>query len=181
MAGNALLYADAVVALAEIRPGMRAADFGAGRTAHFALPLARTVGADGVVYAVDIHPEALSMLHGYRSHHELPQINVIRGDVERFGGVPGIVERSLDRIFIINTLWMTKRLADLVAETRRLLAPKGKIFVVDWEPLTQHPVAPIASLRVAPSAIDRMFAEGGCVRCGSFSPSRHHWGRIYSH
>ncbi len=169
-----------MIDIAQLLPGMRVADFGAGRTAHFVLPLAKTVGGDGVVYAVDIHPEALSMLRGHRSLHTVPHLTVVRGDIERFGGIDGIPPRSLDRIFLVNTLWMTRRFASIVAEARRLLAHDGVIIVADWEPSTRHPVAPVSSLRVAPGAIDRVFTDGGCTRCGTFQPGRHHWGRIYS-
>lgn len=180
MAGSELLRAHAIIDVAQLRPGMRVADFGAGRTGHLVLPLARFLGEDGAVYAVDIHPEALSMLRGHRSLHALPQLSVVRGDIERFGGVDGIAPRSLDRIFLVNTLWSTRRLADIVAEARRLLARDGVIVVVDWEPSSRHPVGPEASLRVASSGIDRVFADGGCTQCGEFQPGRHHWGRIYS-
>jgi ubiquinone/menaquinone biosynthesis C-methylase UbiE len=180
MAGSALLNAQAIIDIAQLAPGMRVADFGAGRSGHLVIPVARAVGEEGAVYAVDIHPEALSMIHGHRSLHGLSQLVATRGDIERFGGVQSIAERSLDRVFVVNTLWMTKRLADIVAEARRLLADDGVIIVVDWDPNTRHAVAPESSLRVAPASIDRLFAEGGCARCGSFQPSRHHWGRIYS-
>lgn len=180
MAGSALLNAQAIIDIAQLAPGMHVADFGAGRSGHLVIPAARVVGEEGAVYAVDIHPEALSMIHGHRSLHGLSQLMATRGDIERFGSIESIAERSLDRVFVINTLWMTKRLADIVAEARRLLADDGVIIVVDWEPNSRHAVAPDASLRVAPSSIDRLFADGGCARCGTFQPSRHHWGRIYS-
>lgn len=180
MAGSALLSAQAIIDIAQLAPGMRVADFGAGRSGHLVIPVSQVVGEEGMVYAVDIHPEALSMIHGHRSLRGLSQLVATRGDIERFGSIQSIAERSLDRIFVINTLWMTKRLADVVAEARRLLADDGVIIVVDWEPNSRHAVAPESSLRVAPASIDRLFAEGGCARCGAFQPSRHHWGRIYS-
>lgn len=181
MAGSALLDARAIIAAAQICSGMHVADFGAGRTGHLVLPMTEIIGEDGVVYAVDIHPEALSMLRGHRSLREVPHLKVIRGDIERFGGVDGIAPRSLDRIFLVNTLWMTNQFASTVAEARRLLALDGVIVVVDWEPMTRHGAAPAQSLRIAPQNADAFFIEGGCKKYGDFQPSRHHWGRIYSH
>lgn len=181
MAGSALLDALAILEIANLRPGMRVADFGAGRTGHIVSPAARIIGEDGAVYAVDIHPEVLSALHGYRSLHSLTNLHPLRGDIERFGGIDGIASASLDRIFVINTLWSLQRLASIVAEARRLLARNGQIIVVDWEPNTRHAVAPSQTYRVAPQSIDRVFEEGGCRQCLEFQPSRHHWGRIYEH
>ncbi len=181
MSGSVLLNAQAIVTVANLAPGMRVADFGAGRTGHLVVPLARFLGEDGAVYAVDIHPDALSMTHGHRTLRVLPNLHVVRGDIERYEGIDGIQPASLDRVFVVNTLWMARRFASIVAEARRLLRPDGKIVVVDWEPQSDHPVAPESRFRVAPHAIDRVFAEGGCERCGVFRASRHHWGRIYGH
>lgn len=181
MFDDALINIPEILSGIDLRPGMRVADFGAGRNGHFVIPAARMVGEDGAVFAIEIHPEALSTLQGHRSLHEIPQLQIIRGDIERFGGIEGIPDRSLDRIFLVNTLWMTRRFASIVAEMRRLLAPDGKIIFIDWEPKSRHAIAPDPSLRVAPGAIDRLFAEGGCRQCGVFQPSRHHFGRIYSH
>ncbi|MEK7633000.1 MAG: methyltransferase domain-containing protein [Patescibacteria group bacterium] len=181
MAGSALLDANVILKIANLRPGYRVADFGAGGSGHLVLPAARFLADDGVVFAIDIHPEALSMLRGHRSLHSLLNLYPVRGDIERFGGVADIEQGSLDRIFLINTLWSARRRASIVSEARRLLAPNGQIIVVDWEPQTRHAVAPNSADRVAPYAVDRLFSEGGCQECGQFRASRDHWGRIYSH
>jgi ubiquinone/menaquinone biosynthesis C-methylase UbiE len=181
MTTHGLLNAHAIVSIANLQPGMRVADFGAGRTGHFVIPLARVVGEDGAVYAVDIHPEALSMMQGHRSLHVLPHMHVVRGDIERFEGIRDIQPKSLDRIFLVNTLWMARRLSGVVQEARRLLRSNGQIVVVDWEPGARHPVAPPSHIRVSPHVIDQAFQQGGCVRCDAFRASVHHWGRVYGH
>lgn len=175
------LRAQAIMAVAQLTPGMRVADFGAGRTGHLVVPLARFVGEDGVVYAIDIHPEALSMTQGYRSMHTLPNLHVVRGDIERHEGIRDVTPGSLDRVFLVNTLWMARRFASVVAEARRLLRPNGKIVVVDWDQQSRHPGAPEHAVRVAPHIVDRAFLDGGCTVCDSFRASRHHWGKVYEH
>ncbi len=181
MAGSALLDARVILEIANLRPGHRVADFGAGGTGHLVLPAARILADDGVVFAVDIHPDALSMLRGHRSLHSLLNLYPVRGDIERLGGVADIEQGTLDRIFLINTLWSARRRASIVSEARRLLAPNGQIIVVDWEPHSRHVLAPEVANRVAPYAAGRLFAEGGCRECGQFRASRDHWGRVYSH
>lgn len=180
MAGNALLDALAILGIADVRPGMRVADFGAGRTGHLVVPAARIVGEDGAVYAVDIHPDVLATIQGHRSDLSLTNLYPVRGDIERYCGVD-LAPRSLDRIFVLSTLSATRELATLVSEARRLLASDGRIIVVDWDSMTRHPVAPVPTARLIPEAVDKVFTDGGCVKCAEFRAGHSHWGRIYSH
>lgn len=172
----------AIIAMAEVEPGMRVADFGAGRMGHLSFSLARTVGEDGAVYAVDIHPDALSMLRGHRALRAMNHLHVIRGDIERYEGVRGIDPHSLDQIFIVNTLWTIRSsLLHVMAEARRLLKATGKLVVVEWDAKTTHPIAPNPVLRLPVSVLDEVFVRGGCIPCAQFSASQHHWGRVYRH
>ncbi len=181
MAGNAVLDARVILEIANLHPGMRVADFGAGPTGHVVLPLARCLGDDGAVYAIDIHPGTLSVMQGHRALRTVTNLHVVRGDIERFGGVPHIAPGSLDRIFIVNTLWFLRSRAQMIAEARRLLRPDGQMIVIDWAPHTRNGVAPPAARRVAPHAMSRLFVDGGCKEDGRFYIGQHHWGRVYSH
>ena len=177
MAGNALLDARYLLTLAEVAPGMHLADFGVGRTGHLIFPAARLVGEDGRVYGVDIAKESLKMLEGRRRQYLVHNLDLVHGDIEE-GGLD-IPERSLDRIFLVHTLPVAKRHADIAREMRRLLKPDGKIVVVDWRPDTQHPVAPQPQFRLHPNQVDLALARAGCEVCEEFSPSGAHWGRVY--
>lgn len=181
MAGDALLNAQVILEIADVRPGMRVADFGAGPTGHIVLPLARMLGDEGVVYAIDIHPGALSVMQGHRALRSAVNLHVVRGDIERFGGIPHIAAGSLDRIFIVNTLWSLRSRAQMIAEARRLLHPNGLMIVIDWEPHTRNSVAPSVALRVAPHAMSKLFVENGCKENAQCYVGRHHWARVYSH
>ncbi|MCR4312424.1 MAG: class I SAM-dependent methyltransferase, partial [Candidatus Uhrbacteria bacterium] len=120
MAGNALLHAAAILDAIGVERGMHLADFGVGRTAHFAFPAARRVGSEGVVYAVDIHPDSLSMVEGHRKLHAQTNLETVWGDIERYGGVD-IPAGSLDIILIVSTLWQARGHRDIAQEANRLI------------------------------------------------------------
>src|SRR5262249_42364471 len=52
---------DLVLAALDLKPGMKVADIGAG-SGYYSSRMAERVGADGVVYAVDVQPEMVEML-----------------------------------------------------------------------------------------------------------------------
>lgn len=179
MTGSALLSARHLLQAAGILPGMRVADFGMGRSGHLVLPAARLVGEAGTVYGVDIHPEALHMVEGRRKLELLHNLELVWGDIERPEGVR-IPPRSLDAVFVVNTLWFARKHPMIAFEVRRLLKSGGRVIIVDWHHDSRHPVAPPAQFRVHPRSIDAAFLHSGFQKFGEFAPSRWHWGRVYS-
>ena len=177
MAGNALLDARQILSAAGVAPSMRVADFGVGRTGHLIFPAADIVGEAGRVYGVDLQKAALDMLEGRRRQYLIHNLDLIHGDIE--AGNLDIPANSLDRNFLVHTLTVTSRHADILTEMRRLLNDDGRIVVIDWRPETEHPVAPDEQFRLHPNQVDLTFARAGCEVCGQFSPSDAHWGRVY--
>lgn len=162
-----------------MRRGDRVADFGVGRTAHLAFPAARLVGEDGVVYAVDIHPDALAMIDGHRKLHAQNNLETVWGDIERVGGV-AIPSSTLDVIFLVNTLWQARNHVGIANEALRLLRPGGRIVVVDWHAAVRHPVAPPVHLRVPERSVDAAFALPAWRNVADLVPSPWHFGRVYA-
>lgn len=177
MAGKALLDAAHLLELSGVAPGMHVADFGVGKSGHLVFPAARVVGESGQVYGVDIVLEALKMLEGRRRQYLVHNLDFIHGDIEA-GNLP-IPARSLDRIFFVHTLPVTRHHAEILKEGQRLLKPDGLLVVVDWHPDQDHPVAPAPEYRLHPHQVDLMFLQAGCEICGQFLPGQAHWGRIY--
>ena len=177
MSGNALLDAQYILALAEVRPGMRVADFGVGRTGHLIFPAADMVGGQGRVYGVDLVKDVIQMLEGRRRQYLVHNLDLVRGDIE--AGDLDIPAQSLDRVFLVHTLPVARRHEEIAAELRRVLKPDGQVVVIDWRPDTLHPVAPKAQFRLHPNVVDLAFAKAGCEVCDEFSPSPWHWGRRY--
>ncbi|OGL88359.1 hypothetical protein A3H75_03395 [Candidatus Uhrbacteria bacterium RIFCSPLOWO2_02_FULL_51_9] len=174
-----LLSPELLCAHVGIAPGMRVADIGCGSHGWLVHHAAHLVGEEGQVYAVDVRPEVLPIIARAGVMREPPTpIETIWSDIEHYGGT-GIPAFSLDRIFLVNVVSELSDIPSALRECDRLLAPEGKILVVDWGHST-HPLAP--ALPVPPEIIARAAQEvsslavGGMVSCGN-----HHYGIILSH
>lgn len=178
-AGNALLDARAILAALDVPRGAHVADLGAGRTGHFALHAADVVGTKGRVYAVDILRDALAMITSSCALRGIAHVHTVWGDVERPHGV-GLADASVDYAFFVHALHALTAWEDAAQEARRLVKPGGRIVVIDWHPLADHPVAGQVRRRVAPEEADVVFRRAGCDRYGAFAPSGAHWGRVYA-
>lgn len=177
-AGSALLHAKNIVHALDIPEGAHVADLGAGRTGHFVFRLADAVGADGRVYAVDLHPEAVSMLGSYALLRQAHNVQTVWGDIARDGGV-AIADGSLALALFVHTLSSLAERETAAREARRLVRPGGRIAVIDWLP-EGHVLSWMASHVLTPEDADALFARAGCRRCAAFAPSPWHWGRVYT-
>ena len=137
---------DAVVDALGLRPGSVACDVGAG-PGYFTLRLARAVGADGRVYAVDVEPALLAAL---RDRLEAAGISNVT-PVLSVPSDPLLPARACDVVLVVNTY---HHFPDGPAYLRRLaaaLGPGGRIVNVDFEK-RPTPVGPPVGHRVSRDA-----------------------------
>ncbi|MCC7004651.1 methyltransferase domain-containing protein [Candidatus Nomurabacteria bacterium] len=111
-------------------PGMRVADFGSG-SGHYAIALARKVSKSGRVYAVDVQKDLLQKLKNEAQKLGLSNIEAVWGDIEHVGGTK-IIENSLDAIVVSNVLFQVQDKDSLCKEAKRILKPRGRVFIIDW-------------------------------------------------
>ena len=116
---------------AQVQPAMHIADFGCGRTGHVVFPASLIVGERGFVYAVDILKDVLESIRKRADAQSLINIHTIWSDVERIGKT-AIPAKSLDIVFLVNTLSHGQQSLNALEEANRLLRDKGRIVVVDW-------------------------------------------------
>jgi predicted methyltransferase len=118
---------DAVVAALELRPGMTVADVGAG-TGYFEARLAKSVGPEGTVLAVDVEPDMIRYLGERAKRESTPQVKPVLAAPDD----PKLAPASVDRIVVVDT-W--HHLGDRRDYARRLAAalkPGGFVLVVDF-------------------------------------------------
>lgn len=163
---------------ASVSPAMRVADIGCGAHGGLVYHLARTVGPDGRVYAVDVQPHLLNIVErGNLFAENSAPIETVWSDIEHYGGT-AIPHGSLDRIFLVNVVSELRDVLAALRECDRLLADAGTILVVDWGN-EAHPLAPVAL--VPPEVIANAAVELGTLRLAELKPfGEHHYGMVFT-
>ena len=116
---------------------MVAVDIGAG-TGFWTLPLARIVGPNGAVYAVDVEPVMREELRALADAHDLRNVQVVASDEISIPLPDGIADLAVAG-FVLHE---PADHAAFVREIARLLKVGGRLLVVDWQkkPTEQGPL-----------------------------------------
>lgn len=167
--------------------GVKVADFGTGSGAY-AIALARAVGGEGKVYAIDIQKEILARLGREAKDVHLRNIEVIRGDLEQAHGST-LADQSVDFIVIANLLFQTPAKYVLVREAKRILKPSGRarpndgsvgrVALIDWSD-SFGGLGPKPADVLSPAEAKKIFAEAGFNYQNDFPAGDHHYGLMFS-
>lgn len=116
-----------VVEALELRPGMNAADIGAG-TGYFNRHLAGAVGPEGRVYACDIEPNMVAYMRERAEREETPNVIPVLAAADD----PRLPPGELDLILIVNTYHHFDDRLQYFDRLEKALRPGGRIAVVDF-------------------------------------------------
>ncbi|MBM3986235.1 MAG: methyltransferase domain-containing protein [Planctomycetes bacterium] len=119
---------EALVAALAPRPGEAVADVGAG-TGLFIEPLARAVGPQGTVFAVDIAPAFLEHIRARAAASGLTQVRTVLCDDRGTGLAPA----SVDAAFVCDTYHHLEHPSDTLASLHAALRKGGRLLLVDFE------------------------------------------------
>jgi predicted methyltransferase len=120
--------ADIFTALA-IDSGSRVADVGAGG-GFYTERLAKRVGQQGRVFAVDVDEQAIERLEQLVSGQSLRNVELILGKSDD----PRLPYRSLDAALIVNAYHEMVRHSDMLGEIHAALKPGGRLVILDNTP-----------------------------------------------
>jgi len=109
-----------------IVPGKNVADVGAG-SGWFTVRAARRVGAGGMVYAVDINPEAIRYVAERAKKEQLQNVKTILGQSDN----PLLPAGSVDAVLLLKTYHEVARPVELLRNLRGALRPGAKVGVID--------------------------------------------------
>lgn len=115
-----------ILELLEIGPGSVVADVGAG-AGYLSLPLARTVGADGEVYAVEISRSKIRSLEKNLRARDVSNVVPVYGKKED----PKLPEDALDAVVILNSYHEMKKHLEMLQHLGDSLKPGGRIVIID--------------------------------------------------
>jgi ubiquinone/menaquinone biosynthesis C-methylase UbiE len=116
---------DAVVSALELRPGMVVADLGPGY-GHFTLRMARAVGPDGVVYAIDASQGTLDELMAAADERGISNLRPVKVGRDRLE-IPQLV----DLLFVSATYHHLPQPARYFADARRHLRPGARLVILE--------------------------------------------------
>jgi ubiquinone/menaquinone biosynthesis C-methylase UbiE len=109
-----------------IAAGKNVSDIGAG-SGWFTVRAARRVGAGGVVYAVDINPEAIRHIGERAQKEQLQNVKTILGKPDD----PLLPARSVDAVLLLKTYHEVAQPVELLRSLRGALRPGAKVGVID--------------------------------------------------
>lgn len=114
-----------ILAEAGIQPGDTVLDFGCGPGSYVS-DAARAAGAEGRVYALDIHPLAVRMAAERARKAGFTNVSTIESDV-----ATGLDTGSVDTVLLYDVLHGLEEPAAVLKELHRVLKPGGSLSVHD--------------------------------------------------
>jgi SAM-dependent methyltransferase len=123
----------------KIKPGMTVCDLGCGN-GFYTLKLAREVGPEGKVLAVDIQKEMLDMLQKRADKEEAKNVHPILGTVID----PRLPDNSVDLILVVDVYHEMDHPVEMLAALRKSLSKTGRLVLVEFR--AEDPNVPIKPL-----------------------------------
>ncbi len=106
--------------------GSHVADVGCGH-GYFVMHLARRVGAEGVVYGVDVDDDALGKLRHSVEDAKLSNVRVVRSREDD----PQLPAADLDAVLIVNAYHEMKHYDAMLRAILAALKPRGRLVILD--------------------------------------------------
>lgn len=124
---------DQVIDLLACEPGMTVADLGAG-TGYFISRLAKAVGPEGRVVALDISASTVDWLNARIEREGLRNVQprLVAPDD------PGLDRRSTDRVLVVNTWHHIDNRVEYAKKVLAALRRRGLLMIVDFTPESPH-------------------------------------------
>ncbi len=122
-----------------IKPGQTVCDLGCGN-GFYTLQLAKLVGEQGKVLAVDIQPEMLHLLDERAKAEQITNIEPISGTQVD----PGFAPESVDLILLVDVYHEFSHPHQMLQAMRRALKPDGRIALAEFR--EEDPNVPIKPL-----------------------------------
>ena len=107
-----------------IKEGQTLLDFGCG-SGSYVIPAARMVGGKGMVYALDIHPLAISAVEKKATKEGLTNIATILSDRDT-----GLPDESIDVVLLYDVIRSIKDKRALLKELHRVMKENGLLSIL---------------------------------------------------
>lgn len=128
-----------LIKLLELKPGMVVADIGAGSGYH-TRRMAKAVGPDGKVFAVDIQPEMLLILTDKLTSEGITNVVPVLGKIDD----PNLPDDSVDLVLMVDVYHEFSHPYEMLEGITRSLKTGGRVAFVEyrredkWIPIKPH-------------------------------------------
>ena len=177
LAGKTLLDINRILEKASVTENMTLADLGCGSSGYFVFNCAKLVGKEGNIYAVDVVKQSLKNIDLRARQENIENIKTIWSDLEIFGAAK-IEANSLDVAFLVNTLYQSKKRAEVLRESIRMLKKDGKLVVIEWKDISS-PFGPDVEIRVKKEPLKIASQKLGLSIENEFEAGPYHYGLIF--
>ena len=165
----------------DLRPGDHVADFGAGH-GYFTLPMARAVGANGKVYAIDIQSTAIDVVRSSASREHLLNIVPLQADLDMPMG-SRIKDGLMDFVAVHNVLFQAEHKDVMLGEAWRILRNGGRLAMIEWDgddaSAGALSLGPLLALRIKKEAARAYALDAGFEYDREFAAGSHHYGLLF--
>lgn len=129
----------------DLKPGQVVCDFGCGNGYH-TLQLAKRVGPQGQVYAIDIQPEMLELLAERATPRGLENIKPVLATAED----PGMPPETFDMVLMVDVYHELSHPREVLATVLASLKPEGRLVLVEFrEEDPEVPILPLHKMSLA--------------------------------
>jgi len=174
---SSFLEPERIVRYFELKPGDHVAEFGSGH-GYFVIAMAKIVGGDGKVYAIDVQKATLDIVRAKAKLEHLLNIEIVWSDLEAPGG-SRVKDGFLDFVLISNVLFQAEKKDVLLREAQRVLRKIGKMAVIEWDAGNRTPLGPPPSLRLAKEKAVELCQGAGFEVDREFEAGSHHYGILF--
>jgi ubiquinone/menaquinone biosynthesis C-methylase UbiE len=119
-----------------LKPGMTVAEVGAG-TGYVSLRMAKRVGPTGKVYANDLQPEMLVLLHNNAAKAGIANVTTVLGGETD----PKLPAGQMDLIILVDVYHEFSQPQEMLRGIRRALKPDGRLVQLEYR--KEDPNVPI--------------------------------------
>lgn len=158
-----------------IRQGWVIADLGCG-SGYFSIPLARAVGNQGKVYAIDVLSSALDSVRSRAQLEGIFNIETVRANAEIEKNIP-LQNETCDMVMLSNILFQSSKKIEIVKEALRLLKPGGSIVTIEWNQNTFF--GPPIGQRVKEDFLKRIAKDLNLEFVKVFDAGKYHYGLVF--
>lgn len=166
---------DRVLELLRLQPGETLADVGSG-PGWFTLPLAKRVGPEGRVYALDVEQRMLDRLAERAQAEQLTNIEAL---VIQEGKAWPVPDARCDAALVANVLHEVEDTGTFISELRRILRREGRVLVIEWRPDGPTDVGPPSHHRLSEQEVRDMMEAGGFNLLSRETVGPHHYGLLF--